>query len=106
MSGVNNKLVLDARRYLRINHEFFDGEISDLIAAARADLLLGGILPAKIYDEQDYLIKRAVISYVKAEFGLDNPDAEKYRTCYQNIKQHLMLSTEYLDSEVDDCVLE
>ena len=35
--------VAGIRQYLRINHTRFDAEITDLIGAARADLLLGGI---------------------------------------------------------------
>lgn len=83
------------RSYLRINHTRFDIEIADLIEASRADLILGGISAAKVYDETDPLIKRAIVIYVKAEFGLDNADGEKYRESYEMLKRHLMLSTEY-----------
>lgn len=100
MHGVSQEIIYDVRQYLRISHTLFDVEISDLVSAARADLILGGILPAKAEDESDALIKRAVTCYVKAEFGLDNPDAEKYRAAYQSIRQHLMLSSEYIGAEV------
>ena len=46
--------------------------MKDLINAARADLVLGGVLEVKAQDETDPLILRAVATYVKAEFGLDN----------------------------------
>ena len=69
------------RTALRINHPKFDDEIADLIAAARADLHdLGGIKAEKVSDETDPLIKRAITTYVKADFGLDNGDAEKSTT--------------------------
>ncbi len=85
----------DIRRYIRINHDRHDGEITDLIEAARADLIREGILASKAQDESDPLIKRAVGCYVKAHFGLDNSDAERYDASYQSIKKHLALSKDY-----------
>ena len=95
MANISNQFVYDVRRYLRISHTHFDAEITDLIGAARADLLLGGIVAAKVEDESDAIIKRAIVCYVKAEFGLDNPDAAKYRDSYEMLKRHLQLSNEY-----------
>lgn len=97
MADISEQYVFSIRRYLRINHTHFDAEITDLIGAARADLLLGGIKASKVDDESDALIKRAIVCYVKAEFGLDNSDAEKYRESYNMLKRHLMLSSEYLE---------
>lgn len=99
MANASGLFICNVRRYLRISHTHFDEEILDLIEAARADLLLGGIKSEKIEDENDALIKRAIICYVKAEFGLDNADAEKYRESYNMLKRHLMLSSEYLEEE-------
>lgn len=97
---VQQELLTSVRRSLRISREgIFDEEIADLIRAARSDLLLGGILPAKVYDTDDPLIKRAIVTYAKAEFGLDNPDSEKYRAAYQTLRTHLMLSGEYTVAE-------
>lgn len=97
MANISEQYVYSVRRYLRINHTHFDAEITDLIGAARADLLLGGIKAEKVKDESDTLIKRAIVVYVKAEFGLDNSDAEKYRESYNMLKRHLMLSSEYIE---------
>lgn len=96
MADISEQYVYSIRRYLRINHTHFDAEITDLIGAARADLLLGGIKADKVNDEGDALIKRAIVVYVKAEFGLDNADGEKYRESYNMLKRHLMLSSEYI----------
>lgn len=74
-------------------------EIADLIAAAQAELQLTGILPEKANSETDPLIKRAVLVYVKANFGWDNPDAEKYQQSFESLKIHLALSAEYTLSE-------
>ena len=86
----------EIRNYLRLSHGDSDDEIRDLIGAACADLALCGIVPAKLYDTDDQLIQRAIVLYVKAEFGLDNPDSEKYRNSYDLLKTHLMLSNEYI----------
>lgn len=85
------------RGYLRITSTKFDGEIKDLIKAARDDLVVkGGVLPARACDEGDALIKKAIRSYVLADFGLDNEDSEKYRASYESLKVSLALSTEYI----------
>lgn len=87
------------RQALRISSEDFDGEITDLIRAAREDLALGGVRPERASDEEDPLIKRAVTSYVKADFGLDNEDADKYRAAYRQLKVSLALASDYIGGE-------
>ena len=93
--SVSNNLISDMRAILRINHDMYDDEIHALIEAAKADLKIGGISSERAEDESDALVKRAITTYVKAEFGLDNADAEKYRAAYQAIRTRLMLSSEY-----------
>lgn len=88
-------LLSDVKTALRIKHDALDGEISDLIEAARADLALSGVAADKTKDDTDPLIKRAVITYCKAHFGLENDDSEKYQRSYDMIKQHLSLSGDY-----------
>lgn len=73
----------------------FDGEINDLIEAAKNDLRLAGASLAKTEDLADPLIKRAVTVYCKANFGFDNPDAERLQASYNSLKAHLTLSQEY-----------
>ena len=87
------------RQYMRLTSTIHDSELEDLINAARADLVLGGVLPAKAEDEQDPLIMRAVATYVKSEFGLDNDDSEKYRASYKEQRNGLALSDSYIASE-------
>ncbi len=88
-------LLDDVKIALRINNTAFDGEITDLIAAAKSDLILSGIIAAKANDDTDPLIKRALIVYCKANFGWNNPDAEKLQQSYDMLKMHLTLSIEY-----------
>lgn len=92
------------RKALRISSNHFDDELQDLIDAAKADLALSGISPDKVPEEgqvSDPLIRRAITTYVKAHFGLDNPDSEKYQQSYNMLKQHLTLSSEYTGGDTD-----
>lgn len=95
-------ILSDIKTALRISegNTAYEGEILDLIAAARADLMLAGILPAKANDDTDPLIKRAITVYVKGNFGWNNPDAEKLQQSYAMIKGHLALSQEYTSEAV------
>lgn len=94
--AIGDSYLTSVRQYLRLTTQAHDSEIKDLIHAARADLALGGVLEAKTEDEADPLILRAVATYVKAEFGLDNDDAEKYRASYKEQRNALALSDAYL----------
>jgi len=91
-------LLDDVKVALRISasNTSFNSEINDLISAAQRDLLVAGI---KVADTSDPLIKRAIVTYAKAHFGYDNPDADRLLKAYEMLKMHLMLSTEY-NSEV------
>ena len=75
----------------------YDGEVGDLIEAAKDDLQLAGIISD---DTTDPLIKRAVITYCKAYFGYDNPDAERFLQSYLMLKMHLSLSVDYTEAAV------
>ncbi|NBH79157.1 DNA-packaging protein [Clostridiaceae bacterium] len=86
----------EMRDALRIAGTDFDGELASLIRAARCDLALCGVRPELVKDETDPLIKRAVTTYVKAEFGLDNADADKYRAAYGRMKIALGVAAAYI----------
>jgi uncharacterized phage protein (predicted DNA packaging) len=85
----------DIKTVLRIRNNAFDGEIVDLIDAARHDLMLSGVSSLKVQDENDPLIKRAISIYVKANFGYDNPDADRLSNSYDLLKNHLSLAGDY-----------
>lgn len=92
-------MLTDVKKALRITVNDFDDEVQGLIDAAKADLQLAGV--AAISDA-DPLIKRAIITYCKAYFGYDNPDADRLAKCYEMLKAHLSLATDYkavVDSE-------
>lgn len=85
----------DIKTALRISHTALDTEILDLIEEARADLMLSGISAVKANDDKDPLIKRAIKTYCKANFGFDNPDSDRLNQSYSMIKQHLSLAGDY-----------
>jgi uncharacterized phage protein (predicted DNA packaging) len=88
----------DVKIALRVTNTAFDSEILDLIDAARQDLILSGVTTLKANDDTDPLIKRAIITYCKANFGFDNPDADRLQKSYDMLKMHLSLSTEYTEA--------
>lgn len=94
--AIGDSYLASVRKYMRLTTTAHDQELKDLINAARADLVLGGVLEVKATDEDDPLIKRAVATYVKAEFGLDNEDADKYRASYREQRNGLTLSDDYI----------
>ena len=90
----------DVKTVLRISNNAYDAEIEDLIEAAKMDLILSGVHESKIV-ETDPLIKRAIIVYCKANFGWNNPDAERLQHSYNMLKIHLALSQEYAEVTED-----
>lgn len=85
----------DVKLSLRIINNHFDGEIQDLIDAARMDLKQSGVSHDKANSDDDALIKRAITTYCKANFGYDNPDADRFAKSYEMLKQHLSLAGDY-----------
>lgn len=84
----------DVKLALRISSTAYDDEVNDLIEAAKLDLEISGVAAEAIV-ESDPLVKRAVTIYVKANFGWDNPDAERLQRAYDLLKQHLSLAKEF-----------
>lgn len=79
---------------LRIANDAYNSEIEDLIDAAVLDLKGAGV---GVVDDTDPLIKRAIIIYAKANFGLANLEAEQYQRSYDRLKTHLALSADYAE---------
>ena len=97
---VSSEYLSDIRLRVRSSVDKLDGEIKDLILAARADLEMEQaqrVLPARAADETDPLVKQAISTYVKAEFGLDNDDADKYRASFRSQKIALSMASEYIE---------
>ncbi|MCK9191250.1 MAG: hypothetical protein M0P10_06880 [Sphaerochaetaceae bacterium] len=69
-----------------------DNEIEDIAEACKLDLKYAGV---NVIEETDPLVKRAMIIYAKAQFGLDNDDSDKYQAAYETLKNHLSLCGDY-----------
>ena len=87
---------------LRLRNKAFDDEIEGLIAAAKADLrLVGIVLPedrppegGEENRENDPLIERAVILYCKGHFGYIE-GGERFIKAYDLLKCSLSLAGDY-----------
>ena len=96
-----NDLLHRIKSDLRISDDNidFDDEITDLIEQAIADLRASGIKSEALADIKDIIIgidgvdgniRRAIILYCKAFFGLENPDKDWYLQHYFNKKAELL----------------
>lgn len=84
-------LIDDTKLALRIVTTAYDGEISDLIEAAQLDLGIAGVtLPSTL----DAICNRAIITYVKLNFG--SPDEyDRLKSSYDEQKAQLSMATGY-----------
>ena len=92
-------LLEDAKLRLRLHTNAFDSEIKDLIKAAVTDLLrLNAMQESQLVEELDPLVKRAVMTYVRAFFGTPE-DPERLKEDYEDQKKMLMMTSGYTDWE-------
>lgn len=61
----------------------YDDEIADCIDTARAELRAGGVSPVRVADDADGRIRLAIKVFVKANFGMDNPDSERFAQAFE-----------------------
>ena len=76
---------------LRITTDAFDDELSDLIVAALQDMRLDGITNN---DVSDPLVKRAVITYGRLNFGQPD-DYDRLKASYDEQKGQMGMATGY-----------
>lgn len=90
--------LLDAcREALRIPADCtdFDAEIEDLIDAARAAMRAGGVADDVAADDSNGAVRLAVKVYCKANFGMDNPDAERLAQSFDDLLTMMRGSSEF-----------
>lgn len=80
-----------AKLALRITTDAFDTEIEDLISAAIKDIGLAGVTNDST---DDPLVRRAVITYVKLNFGQPD-DYDKLKASYDEQKAQMGMATNY-----------
>ena len=95
--------ILEAcRAALGVTERYFDGDIELSIAAAKIKMQLGGVRKAKAEDDEDELVRVAIIAYVKGTIGLDNPDAERYLEIFESMVTQMKMTNDYGDYGVSD----
>ena len=90
--------LLDAcREALRIPADCtaFDAEVEDLIEAARAAMRAGGVSGAVAADDSNGTVRLAVKVYCKANFGMDNPDADRLSQSFGDLLTMMRGSSEF-----------
>lgn len=98
--AVGNKLVDRAKAALRMssNNEAIVGEIKDILEAFKEDLRLVGV---HRISEEDPLVIRAAVLYVKSQFGYMDK-AEQYQKSYDMLKMSLALAGDYNEPITDE----
>ena len=86
-----------AKLALRVTVDDYDGEISDLIEAAKLDLSIAGVNLLD-YGVTDPLCERAILTYCRAHFGgLTDGEYDRIKAAYDEQKAQLMTATGYTD---------
>jgi len=90
-------LLLDLKGYLRIDSTdtSFDTEIQDLISAVQTELIGVGLDTTMVNAATDSLIKKAITTYCKANFGYDTDNATAFSESYEKLKIFLMNNSTY-----------
>lgn len=78
---------------LRVVTSAFDDELTDMIAAARYDLGIAGVV---IPEEMTELVTRAIITYCKMNFGIPE-DYDRLKRSYDEQKAQMSNATGYTD---------
>lgn len=81
------------KRAMRIKTTAYDAEITELIAAALADLGLADVLHTDD-DPVPPVIRRAVVTYVRLHFGTPD-DYDRLKASYDEQKAQLQTSSQY-----------
>ena len=71
----------------------FDEEIQDLIDACMADLNIADVV---VVDQLDPLVIRAILTYVKMNFG-EVDDYDRYKESYDEQKAQMSMCSDYTD---------
>lgn len=87
--------MLDAvKKACRVTAAAYDDELNDLIAAAKADLTLAGVAQERANDETDPLIRRAVKTFCRMNFGAPE-NYDKLKASYDEQKAQLQGASGY-----------
>lgn len=79
---------------LRITTDAFDDELTQLISSAVIDLGFGGMVDTITIQNADSVVKQAIITYCKMNFGLPE-DYDRLKRSYDEQKAQLGTATNY-----------
>lgn len=93
-----------AKAALRISADTadFDGEVAALIQAAKRRMAMAGVSEDAVGDDSDPMVRLGCIVFCRATFGLDNPEAERLGSSFEDILCQMALSGRYTGAEVSD----
>lgn len=86
---------------LRITTDAFDDELTQLISSAVIDLGFGGMVDTITIQNADSVVKQAIITYCKMNFGLPE-DYDRLKRSYDEQKAQLGTATNYTDWGADN----
>ena len=91
-----------AKKACRVTAAAYDEELLDLIEAAKADLALAGVGEEKARNDTDPLIRRAVITFCRMNFGAPE-NYDRLKDSYDEQKAQLQGAGHYAKwGEEDD----
>lgn len=102
-------MLAECKLALRVTEADYDAELCALICAAVRDLEIAGVvIPGKVEFSgtedtstlTDPLVMRAIITYVRANFGTP-PDYEQLNASYKNQREQLANATNYTSWDGD-----
>lgn len=82
------------KKALRITTDAFNDELQNLICSGLTDLGFGGAIPEVLTEDGDPIVKQAVITYCKMNFGLTE-DYDRLKRSYDEQKAQLGTSSDY-----------
>lgn len=82
------------KKALRITTDAFDDELQQLIDSALIDIGFGGAMSEVLTENGDSIVKQAVITYCKMNFGLPE-DYDRLKRSYDEQKAQLGTATGY-----------
>lgn len=93
-------LLDDVKVACRVTSTAFNGELTDLISSALADMGITDIRADLLMntDSPEPLIKQAVLTYCKMNFGFQRDDYyERLKASYDEQKAQLLMSSAYAE---------